>query len=217
MRFFEFASVIKKPLTPDQARVKSMQTQVKNTQKAIKESSKQPQKPADVEQQPTHTKPSRVRKADTQGGYAMTKEEKNLSDDLSKNRGSLPVPISGRFRVVGHFGQQQHEDLKYVVTNNNGVDIQGDPGADARAAFGGVVSKVFAVPGYNSSVIVRHGNFLTVYSNLSRVYVSAGDRVSTRQALGKVFSDPDYDNQTILHFQIWKETTKQNPESWINF
>lgn len=161
--------------------------------------------------------PARIRKADTQGGYAMTREEKSLSNDLSNNRGSLPVPITGRFRIVGHFGQQQHEDLKYVVTNNNGVDIQGDPGADARAVFGGVVSKVFAVPGYNSSVIVRHGNFLTVYSNLSRVYVGAGDRVSIRQALGKVYSDADFDGQTILHFQIWKETSKQNPESWINF
>jgi septal ring factor EnvC (AmiA/AmiB activator) len=157
------------------------------------------------------------RKADVQGGYAMTKEEKTLSDDFSKNRGILPLPVTGRIMVIGHYGQQQHGDLKYVVTNNNGVDIQADQGADARAVFKGVVSKVFAVPGYNSSIIVRHGNYLSVYSNLSRVYVSAGDHVSTKQSIGKIYSDADDGNQTVLHFQIWKETSKQNPESWINF
>ncbi|MEI7675231.1 MAG: peptidoglycan DD-metalloendopeptidase family protein [Bacteroidales bacterium] len=191
--------------------------QPKTTPKATEPSLPVPK----VAEQPSSSKASsvqpRTRHADTEGGYAMTKEEKNLSDNFSSNRGSLPIPVTGRFKIVGHFGQQQHEDLKYVVTNNNGVDIQGEPGADARAIFGGVVSKVFAVPGYNSSVIIRHGNFLSVYSNLSRVYVSAGEHISTRQAIGKIYSDADFGNQTVLHFQIWKETTKQNPENWINF
>ncbi|MDD2799509.1 MAG: peptidoglycan DD-metalloendopeptidase family protein [Bacteroidales bacterium] len=191
-----------------------------NEAKAATKSSTKPtaNKPSTVApKEQSRVSVSRVRKSETKGGYAMTKEEKSLSDDFSKNRGILPIPLTGRFMIVGHFGQQQHEDLKYVVTNNNGVDIQGEVGADARAIFGGVVSKVFAVPGYNSSVIVRHGNYLSVYSNLSRVYVGAGDRVSTKQALGKIYSDSDQGNQTILHFQIWKETTKQNPEIWINF
>lgn len=172
------------------------------------------EKPAVVERQQPAPK---ARKADTQGGYAMTRDEKSLSDDFSKNRGSLPVPVTGRMRIVGHYGLQQHEDLKYVVTNNNGVDIQADPGSDARSVFNGVVSKVFAVPGYNSSVIIRHGNYLSVYSNLSRVYVSAGDKVSTRQAIGKIYVDSDMDNRTVLHFEIRKEIAPQNPEGWINF
>jgi murein DD-endopeptidase MepM/ murein hydrolase activator NlpD len=157
------------------------------------------------------------RKAETQGGYAMTREEKNLSDDFSNNRGSLPVPVAGRYILISRYGTQQHGDLKHVVTNNNGIDLQADPGTDARVVFKGVVSKVFAVPGFNSSVIVRHGNFLTVYSNLSRVYVGAGDRVSTRQSIGKIYSDPDEGNRTVLHFQVWKEMTKQNPQIWLNF
>jgi len=157
------------------------------------------------------------RKAETQGGYAMTREEKSLSDDFANNRGSLPVPVAGRYILVSRYGTQQHGDLKHVVTNNNGVDLQTDPGTDARVVFKGVVSKVFAVPGFNSSVIIRHGNFLTVYSNLSRVYVGAGDRVSTRQSIGKIYSDPDEGNRTVLHFQVWKEMTKQNPQIWLNF
>ncbi len=161
--------------------------------------------------------PARERVAETAGGYAMTREEKALSSDFSQNRGSLPVPVTGRYAVVGHFGQQQHENLVYVVTNNNGVDIRTDAGADARCVFKGVVTKVFAVPGYNSSVIIRHGNYLSVYSNLSRVYVKAGDHVGTRQSIGKIYSDAEDGNQAILHFQIWKETTKQNPEAWVNF
>ena len=89
------------------------------------------------------------------------------------------------------------------------------PGADARAVFNGEVTRVFVVPGYNNSVIVRHGNYLTVYSNLSQVYVKAGDRVSTRQAIGRIYSDPEDGNSTILHFQLWKEKTKLNPQPWL--
>ena len=101
-------------------------------------------------------------------------------------------------------------------TSNSGIDIQATPGADARAVFNGVVTRVFVVPGYNNSVIVRHGNYLTVYSNLSQVYVKAGDTVSTRQALGKIYSDPEEGQATILHFQLWKEKTKLNPLPWLN-
>lgn len=156
------------------------------------------------------------RVADTKGGYAMTKAEKRLSDDFAGNRGRLPYPVSGRHTVVAIFGEQQHQELKYVRTNNSGIDIQTSPGGEARAVFNGVVTRVFVVPGYNNSVIVRHGNYLTVYSNLSEVYVKAGDRVSTRQAIGRIFSDTENGNATILHFQLWKEKTKLNPQPWLD-
>lgn len=150
------------------------------------------------------------------GGYSMTKAERQLSDNFEQNKGKLPFPLTGNYVIVGRFGQQQHQELKYVKTNNNGIDLQTQPGTGARAVFNGVVTKVFVVPGYNSSVIIRHGNYLTVYSNLSEVYVKAGDKVSTRQAIGKIYSDPEDGNRTILHFQIWKETTKINPELWLD-
>ena len=155
------------------------------------------------------------READTKGGYAMTKAEKQLSDNFANNRGRLPYPVAGRHTIVATFGEQQHQELKYVRTSNSGIDIQTSPGADARAVFNGEVTRVFVVPGYNNSVIVRHGNYLTVYSNLSQVYVKAGDRVSTRQAIGRIYSDPEDGNSTILHFQLWKEKTKLNPQPWL--
>ena len=156
------------------------------------------------------------RVADTKGGYAMTKAEKRLSDDCASNKGRLPYPVSGRHTIVAAFGEQQHQELKYVRTNNSGIDIQTAPGTDARAVFNGEVTRVFVVPGYNNSVIVRHGNYLTVYSNLSQVYVKAGDKVSTRQAIGKIFTDTEDGNATILHFQLWKEKTKLNPAPWLD-
>ena len=165
------------------------------------------------------TKPEPVREervADTKGGYAMTKAEKRLSDDFASNKGRLPYPVSGRHTIVAAFGEQQHQELKYVRTNNSGIDIQTAPGTDARAVFNGEVTRVFVVPGYNNSVIVRHGNYLTVYSNLSQVYVKAGDKVSTRQAIGKIFTDTEDGNATILHFQLWKEKTKLNPAPWLD-
>lgn len=163
---------------------------------------------------PGEKDPARV--ADTKGGYAMTKAEKQLSDDFASNRGRLPFPLEGRYTIVGTFGEQQHSELKYVRMNNNGIDIQTIPGTDARAVFSGEVTRVFVVPGYNNSVIVRHGNYLTVYSNLSQVYVKAGDKVKTRQAIGKIFSDTENANETILHFQLWKEKTKLNPSPWLD-
>ncbi|MBO1734913.1 MAG: peptidase M24 [Coprobacter sp.] len=150
------------------------------------------------------------------GGYKMTKEEQALSGSFEKNKGRLPFPLSGSYRIVGHFGMQQHPELKYVKINNNGIEIQTTPGNVAKTVFGGVVSRVFVTPGYNTSVIVRHGNYLTIYANLSEVYVKAGDKLSARQSVGKIYSDPEEGNRTILHFQIWKERTKLDPEQWIN-
>ncbi|MEG2066839.1 MAG: peptidase M24, partial [Tannerellaceae bacterium] len=98
------------------------------------------------------------RVAETKGGYAMTRAEKRLSDDFAGNQGRLPYPVSGRHTIVATFGVQQHQELKYVRTNNSGIDIQTSPGTDARSIFNGVVTRVFVVPGYNNSVIVRHGN-----------------------------------------------------------
>ena len=146
----------------------------------------------------------------------MTKAERELSGSFEKNKGKLPFPLSGRYMIVGHFGQQQHQELKYVKINNNGIDLQTTPGTSARAVFDGVVTKVFVMPGYNSSVIVRHGNYLTIYSNLSEVYVKPGQKVSIRQSIGKIYSDPEEGNRTVLHFQLWKETTKLNPEPWLD-
>lgn len=170
--------------------------------------------PVEKEPEPEPIREERV--AEIKGGYAMTKAEKRLSDDFASNRGRLPYPLSGRYTIVATFGEQQHQELKYVRTNNSGIDIQTIPGTEARAVFNGEVTRVFVVPGYNNSVIIRHGNYLTVYSNLSQVYVKAGDKVTTRQTIGMIFTDAEESNATILHFQLWKEKTKLNPAPWLD-
>jgi murein hydrolase activator len=149
------------------------------------------------------------------GGYAMTVEEKNLSGDFGKNRGALPFPVSKSGTIVVHFGEQKYQDLKYVQNNSKGIDIKTQPGATALAVFGGIVSKVFALPGFNNSIIIRHGNYLTVYANLSDIFVKAGDKVRTSEPIGKIFVDSEQDNLTVMHFQIWKDTERLNPELWL--
>jgi septal ring factor EnvC (AmiA/AmiB activator) len=139
----------------------------------------------------------------------------NLSKDFAGNKGRLPYPVTGSHTIVSGFGEHQHRELSYVKTNNNGIDIQTTAGTDARAIFKGVVTRVFVMPGFNYNIIIRHGDYLTVYSNISQVYVKVGDIVNIRQAIGKIYTDVEKGNETILHFQIWKERTKLNPAPWI--
>jgi len=155
------------------------------------------------------------RKPETQGGYAMTQQERQLSGDFSKNQGILPLPISQAGSIIVHYGEQKYQELKYVQNSSKGIDIQTKQGASALAIFDGVVSKVFVLPGFNNSIIVRHGNYLSVYANLSTINVKTGDKVKTGQSLGKIYIDSQQSNLTVLHFQLWKDTQRLNPESWL--
>jgi septal ring factor EnvC (AmiA/AmiB activator) len=158
---------------------------------------------------------SQPRTAAVKGGYAMTSEEKQLSGSFAQNQGSLGYPVSLPGTIVVHYGEQKFQDLKHVANSSKGIDIETRPGASALCVFTGVVSKVFALPGFNNSVIVRHGNYLTVYANLSSVFVKSGQKVRTGESLGRIFTDSEQGNETILHFQLWKDTQRLNPESWI--
>ncbi len=149
-------------------------------------------------------------------GYKMPKADVALAGSFAKNKGKLPPPLSGRYKVVDHYGVQQHPNLPNVKVDNHGVNIETVAGTKARAVFDGVVACVFVVPGYNSAVMVRHGNYFTLYVNLDKVYVKDGDKVKTGQDLGRIYSDPEDGNRTVLTFQVWKEQTKLNPELWIN-
>lgn len=158
---------------------------------------------------------SKPREAAVKGGYAMTAEEKKLSGSFASNKGAMGYPVSLPGTIVVHYGEDKYQDLKHVSNASKGIDIQTKPGASALCVFKGVVSKVFALPGFNQSVIVRHGNYLTVYSNLSTVSVTSGSTVSTGQALGKIYVDKTQGGQAILHFQLWQDTQRLNPESWL--
>lgn len=141
-----------------------------------------------------------------------TAENMKLSNNFASNRGRLPMPISGSYAIVGRFGTQQQS--RYITTNSNGIDLEGSPGAEAKAVFSGEVSRVIAFPGYNNCVIVRHGDYYTFYGNIQNVYVRVGDKVSTGQAIGSAYNDPE-SGRSQIHFQLWKGTTKMNPEPWL--
>ncbi len=151
----------------------------------------------------------------TASAYAMNVDEKKLATEFGNNKGKLPFPVSEPGTIIVHFGEQKHKDMKYVQTNSSGIDIQTKSGASARAIFKGTVSRVFSVQGTNFSIIVRHGNYLSMYSNLEKVSVKAGQTVKIGDKLGTIYSDPEQNNLTIMHFQIWKDLQKLDPELWL--
>lgn len=146
--------------------------------------------------------------------YALTKEEKLISGNFSANAGRLPWPVEKGF-ISGKFGVQPHPALKYVTTNNKGIYIQTPAKSDARAVFEGIVTQRFSVPGSNNGVIIQHGQYRTVYANLTQIYVRIGEKVSAKQKIGQIYTDNDSDNKTELYFQIRKDKSILNPESWI--
>lgn len=140
-------------------------------------------------------------------------EEVALSNDFSGNRGRLPWPVE-KGTISATFGEHPHPEFKNIVVKNNGIDISTSTGAKARSVFDGVVSSVMSIANMHYVVIIRHGDYLTVYSNLKEVSVKKGDKVKARQSIGIVFTDPD-DDKTQLHFEIWHGTALQNPAAWI--
>ncbi|MDO5664747.1 MAG: peptidoglycan DD-metalloendopeptidase family protein [Bacteroidia bacterium] len=162
------------------------------------------------------TKPTKpdVKQPDPKIESATTVDETfNLSKNFVSNRGNLPMPVTGTVSIVGNFGQRRHSEWN-VTTNSNGIDIQAQQGANIRAVFEGEVSKVFSVPGYNTCVIVRHGDYYTFYGNIYDLFVKSGDKLKTGQSLGRIYTDPDTGVAT-MHFQLWQKTTKLNPAPWL--
>ena len=147
-------------------------------------------------------------KKEAQEAATLSSVDRMLSGGFEANRGRLPMPISGGYRIVSHFGQYNVQGLKGVTLDNKGINIQGKPGCVARSIYDGEVSAVFGYGGM-WNVLVRHGAYISVYCNLKSVSVHKGQKVSTRQALGAVGSD------NILQFQLRKETAKLNPEAWL--
>lgn len=147
--------------------------------------------------------------------YSMSKVDRELSGNFANNRGKLPMPITGAYIITSHYGQYSVEGLRNVKLDNKGIDIQGKPGAQARAIFNGKVAAVFKLNGL-FNILVRHGNYISVYCNLSSASVKQGDDVTTKQTLGRIFSDGADNGRTVLHFQLRKEKEKLNPEPWLN-
>ena len=123
--------------------------------------------------------------------------------------------MAGRYRIVRGFGRQKHPELEHVETDNSGIDIEAVGGGKARAVFKGRVSEIFKQPGYGTIIMVRHGNYLTIYANLSQIDVAKGQEIQAGQSLGTIYPDPDEDDRSILHFELRKERTKLNPLLWV--
>ncbi|WP_108820973.1 murein hydrolase activator EnvC [Dysgonomonas sp. Marseille-P4361] len=153
--------------------------------------------------------------AESKGSSApavITEENIKLSNNFSANQGKLPYPITGNYTITTRFGTHQHS--KWVTTSSSGIDIRSQAGAEAKSVFNGEVSYVAAIPGYNTCIIIRHGNYYTFYGNIQTIYVKQGDKVKTGQSLGKVYTDPDT-GYSQMHFQLWRGTNKLNPEPWL--
>ncbi|MFV0545593.1 MAG: murein hydrolase activator EnvC family protein [Bacteroides sp.] len=161
------------------------------------------------------SKRSKASKSKPLEEYTMSRADRELSSNFSSNKGRLPMPISGAYIITSHFGEYAVEGLRNVKLDNKGIDIQGKPGAQARAIFDGKVAAVFQLNGL-FNILIRHGSYISVYCNLSSASVKSGDAVQTKQPIGTVFSDGADGGRTVLHFQLRREKDKLNPEPWLN-
>lgn len=151
--------------------------------------------------------------ASKSSNFALTAEAKLIDADFKSNKGKLPWPVE-KGVVKMRYGKQPHPIVKSVTVQSNGVRISTETGSKARAIYRGKVIAVQAIKGGNKAVLIQHGNFISVYNNLSRVYVNEGDNVSTKQEIGEVFTSPST-NETVLKFMIYDNTKTDNPANWI--
>jgi len=144
--------------------------------------------------------------------YTLSKVEKKLASEFSRQKGRLPWPVD-KGLISEKFGSHPHPVLKHVKVNNNGINIATSAGSEAKAVFKGKVVSVARISNTNHAVILKHGNWFTVYSNLDEVYVTRGEQVDQGQKLGKIHTN--LKGRTELHFEIWYGKKKQNPSYWI--
>ncbi len=173
-------------------------------------------------------KQTKNKKADNKGkkDYAEARKRKPRGDrqveasvshagNFASMRGSLPRPVSGAFRVTSQFGRHSLPELPDVMYDNPGIDAETSSGASAQAVYGGKVSGVYVIPGFSTVVIVNHGNYYTVYGNISSPAVKIGDVVKQGQVLGRLAPDEEDPSHSSIHFEVWKNRDKLNPLDWI--
>ena len=181
------------------------------TRLAREKAKEQKRKPKKSEKPlPEYENTEGVAKSNTEEVLTESSENLALSSDFRSNKGKLPAPAAGT--IVRTFGRQQVLDK--VTAVNNGIDIRTAANAEVRAAFGGTVSIVSSLPGLGNIVLMQHGNYYTVYSNLSSTSVKKGDNVFLHQIIGRSGVNP-VSNESEVHFEIWLEKTHLNPMNWI--
>ncbi|GEC79011.1 murein hydrolase activator EnvC family protein [Flavobacterium aquatile] len=162
---------------------------------------------------PKTTTAAETKKIESSDKIILTPEGKIISDNFRANKGNLPWPVEKGAITLG-YGDQAHPVYKSLVVHNSGVEITTENGSNARAVFGGEVTKVIKISPLNIAVFIRHGDYFTVYQNLSSVSVSVGDKVAIKQSLGKIRTNAD--GKTILKFMVSQNTTYNNPATWLN-
>jgi murein hydrolase activator len=145
----------------------------------------------------------------------ISPEQKLIGDNFYENKGRLPWPVD-KGVITSHFGVHNHPVLKYVMENNSDVEISSSGETPVRSIFKGTVARVFSIQGLNMSIIIKHGRYFTVYSNLVNVVVKTGDKVETKQIIGSVYNDSEKGNEAILKFMITEEKVNLDPELWIS-
>jgi len=198
-------------LKRDERKQQNMLTQLKTKEKDLNKQLKQQQKKvADLNKKIDEM----IRKeAEKASKTTLTKEQQLIAGGFEANKGRLPWPVE-KGMISGHFGKQQHPLYAHVTMDNKGIYLQTVAGMKARAVYKGEVTCCFMVAN-TYAVIVQHGNYRTVYSNLSKLNVKQGDQVDTKQTIGTIFTDPEQDQKTELYFQIYKDKNILNPELWI--
>lgn len=149
----------------------------------------------------------------TTTSFAMTPEEKLLASNLEANRGRLPWPVAEGV-ITQRFGTQPHPVVRTTMIKSTGITIATAPKSEARAVFEGEVMSILSFKGSNPTVLIKHGNYITAYKNLGKVYVKKGDKINTKQAVGQVFTNP-VDGKTQLQFSLFKAMKPQNPKLWL--
>lgn len=190
---------------------KELQKQRSKVSKTLEQKRLQKQK---AEQQLQRIVAEEARKAKAASGMSADEIRANmeLSGRFDQNKGKLPMPVNGV--IIDHFGVHQHPTQKNVTVNNKGINIAGERGGTVYSVFDGVVSRVIFISGLNNCVMIRHGEYFTVYSNLSAVNVKTGDVVALNQKIGTLSGSADGDENT-LHFELWRGTTNLDPEPWL--
>lgn len=195
-------------LTRDQRKQQTMLNELKKKEKDLAAKQKKQQKRIDEINRKIDDV---IRKQATK--TTLTKEQQLLAGGFEQNKGRLPWPVEKGF-ISGTFGTHQHPIYEHVTINNKGIYLQTTTGSVARAVYEGEVSSC-VVLGNTYAVIVQHGNYRTVYSNLKTLKVKQGDKVKAKQALGVIYSDPDDDNKTEVYFQIYKDRQLLDPTPWL--
>ena len=204
---------------PDKASGKETKTEKaskskdKGTQNAKTASAENGKKPTDYAD--ARKRAPRGNNKSTQTSSSGATIAQGEADSFMSMRGKLPSPSTGSFTITSRFGRQNLPDLPGVEFDNPGIDAETEAGASARAVYEGKVSGVYLLPGYNTVVIVKHGNYYTVYGNIANPSVKIGDRVDAGSRLGTLALNDDDTSHSTIHFEVWKNREKLNPQEWL--